>query len=432
MECCQISSKRSRVELPPGSVLLISKLLSFCVALVILLASLQAAAQNSSKPRVRALTTFIRIDPANYEPQMRNAITFLCDAKRAYEQHGYAVQTLRITTQPFPEIAHGMSDTQVINFFHALQQLAHADQILLNTGPAMLTDADSNANADLFARVLAENDVVNGSIIVAQEDGVHWNAVHAAAHIIKYLEEHSKQGTFQFAATAMLAPYSPFFPGSYHTGSDRHFSIGLESANLVQQVFAANPGNLAAAEKALGAELARYDQECEQIALAMAKSSGWTYEGLDPTPAPLGQVSIGDAIEKFTGTPFGSSGTMTAAAMITRAVKSVPVKQVGYSGLMVPVLEDSDLARRWSEGAYNVDSLLAYSAVCATGLDTVPLPGDVTKERLARMIGDVATLAYKWKKPLAARLLPVAGKKAGERTSFESPYLSNTVLQKLP
>jgi len=40
---------------------------------------------------------------------------------------------------------------------------------------------------------------------------------------------------------------------------------------------------------------------------------------------------------------------MTAAGIITRAVQSVPVKRVGYSGLMVPVLEDNVLAKRWAE-----------------------------------------------------------------------------------
>jgi uncharacterized protein (UPF0210 family) len=123
---------------------------------------------------------------------------------------------------------------------------------------------------------------------------------------------------------------------------------------------------------------------------------------------------------------------MTAAAMITRAVKTVPVEQVGFVGLMLPVLEDSVLAQRWSEGTYTIDSLLAYSAVCGTGLDTVPLPGAITEEQLARIIGDVATLAYKWKKPLSARLLPAPGKKAGERTEFGDPRLANAVLQALP
>ena len=106
--------------------------------------------------------------------------------------------------------------------------------------------------------------------------------------------------------------------------------------------------------------------------MRIAKATQWTYAGIDPTPAPLGDVSIGRAIENFIGAPFGSGGTMTAAGIITRAVQSTPVKQVGYSGLMVPVLEDNVLAKRWEEGTYNMDSLLAYSAVCAGGLDTDP------------------------------------------------------------
>jgi uncharacterized protein (UPF0210 family) len=154
--------------------------------------------------------------------------------------------------------------------------------------------------------------------------------------------------------------------------------------------------------------------------------------GVDPTPAPLGDVSIGAAIETYTGAKFGSSGTLTAALVITSAVKAVPVKQIGYSGLMVPVMEDKLLAQRWAERSYHTDDLLAYSAVCGTGLDTLPLPGDVSVEQLRRILGDVAALAWKWKKPLSARLQPVWGKKAGDTTEFESQYLFNTTLHQTP
>ena len=154
--------------------------------------------------------------------------------------------------------------------------------------------------------------------------------------------------------------------------------------------------------------------------------------GVDPTPAPLGDVSIAAAIEAFTGAKFGSSGTLTAARIITTAVKEVPVKQVGYSGLMVPVMEDRLLAQRWAESTYNIDSLLAYSAVCGTGLDTIPLPGDISPEQMERLFGDVASLATKWNKPLSARLQPVPGKKAGDQTDFQDPFLFNTTVHALP
>jgi uncharacterized protein (UPF0210 family) len=76
--------------------------------------------------------------------------------------------------------------------------------------------------------------------------------------------------------------------------------------------------------------------------------------------------------------------------------------------------------------------LLAYSAVCGTGLDTVPLPGDTSQAQLERIIGDVASLAVKWHKPLTARLILAPGKKAGERTEFASSHLTNTILKPLP
>jgi len=186
------------------------------------------------------------------------------------------------------------------------------------------------------------------------------------------------------------------------------------------------------AAKALTDALAGHLRVVEDAATRIAAGSGWTYAGIDPTPAPLGDVSIARAIENFTGAPFGAGGTMTAASVITRAVQSTPVKQVGYSGLMVPVLEDNLLAKRWEQGTYNIDSLLAYSAVCAGGLDTVPLPGDITEEQLARIMGDVASLAYKWKKPLAARLLPAPGKKPGDRTAFSDSRMANTTVPRLP
>src|SRR6201995_5469527 len=133
----------------------------------------------------------------------------------------------------------------------------------------------------------------------------------------------------------------------------------------------------------------------ESVGTQVAASTGWNFMVVDRTPAPLVDISIGAAIETWTGAKFGSSGTMTAALIITTAVKAVPVKQVGYSGLMVPVMEDKLLAKRWAENTYNTDDLLAYSAVCGTGLDTVPYPGDIPEEQLARIFGDMASLAWK-------------------------------------
>jgi uncharacterized protein (UPF0210 family) len=109
-------------------------------------------------------------------------------------------------------------------------------------------------------------------------------------------------------------------------------------------------------------------------------------------------------------------------------VQSIEVKRTGYAGLMLPVLEDAVLTRRWTERTYGLDSILAYSAVCAAGVDTVPLAGDTSEDAIARIIGDVATLAFRWNKPLAARLLPSPGRKTGEITEFGGA-LANALIQ---
>jgi uncharacterized protein (UPF0210 family) len=399
---------------------------------LILLLAVPCLAQNSDKPKVRAITAFVRMTPSDMDQRLEEALTMLRSAKAAYEKRGYVVETVRITTQPFPEIVKDMSQADALALILKFDSWAQKESVDANIGPAKMHDSDANDGPELLKQVLTKAKLLNTSMIVADETGIHWNSVRSAAAVVKYVSEHSErsQGTFNFAATAMLSPYAPFYPGSYHTGAGREFAIGLEGANVVQRVFGRATMKTAAVD--LGKELSTYALECEAVAKEIAKTTGWTYKGLDPTPAPQGKVSIGSAIESLTKTKFGGSGTMTAVAAITQAVKSVPVQQIGYSGLMLPVLEDDTLAQRWSEATYDLDSVLAYSAVCGTGLDTVPLSGDVTEDQLARIIGDMATLAYKWKKPLTARLQPVAGKKAGERTDFNDPYLTNAVLQPLP
>ena len=386
-----------------------------------------------SKPKVRAITAFVRLDPAHYQEQIQDTLKFLRAAKAAFEKSGYEVEGVRITTQPFPEYTRGMTDEQVLAFFRDYDALAVKEGFDAAIGPAMMRDADDPHEAELLAKIIANSKTLEGSVFIAGEDGIHWKSIHAAAGVIKYLEANTQhsQGNFSFTASSLVPSGTPFYPASYFTGDGKQFAVGLQSANVVSDVFASTKSPNEAEEK-LKNTLGTYAAEIEKTAVEISKMSGWTYGGLDLSPAPLMDVSIGRAIENFLGAPIGSSGTMTAAAIITRALKAIPVKQAGYSGLMLPVMEDKVLAQRWNEGHLSMDALLAYSAVCGTGLDTIPMPGDVTAEQLERILGDVASLSVKWHKPLSARLQPVTGKKAGDMTAFDDPFLVNARIQPLP
>jgi uncharacterized protein (UPF0210 family) len=398
-----------------------------------LFAAAVVPASGQEKPKVRAITAFIRLDTSQYKQQVADALTMLRNAKARFELAGYEVETIRISTQPFPEYTRGMSKQATLAFFHDLDNLAKQEKFLVGIGPALMSEKDDPAQAQVLAEALSLTSSLRGTIVVAADDGVHWKSVRAAADVMKYLEDHTDHslGNFFFAAIANVPAYAPFYPASYHQGLGHQFAIALESANVVAAVMAVRR-DPEATRQALIAELGMHARAVQDVASKIDQETGWTYMGLDLSPAPNKEVSIGSAIAGFTGGRFGTSGTMTAAATITAALRDISVKKVGYSGLMMPVLEDTRLSQLWSEGALSMDQLLAYSSVCGTGLDTIPLPGDVTADQLARIIGDMASLSVKWSKPLSARLLPVAGAKPGDRTTFDDPNLVNTVIQPLP
>ena len=98
---------------------------------------------------------------------------------------------------------------------------------------------------------------------------------------------------------------------------------------------------------------------------------------------------------------------------------------------MLPVLEDYGLAKRNAEGAYNLGNLLLYSSVCGTGLDTIPLPGDITEKKLFALLLDIASLSIALDKPLSARLMPIPGKRIGEMTQYQFEYFANSRIMKI-
>lgn len=147
--------------------------------------------------------------------------------------------------------------------------------------------------------------------------------------------------------------------------------------------------------------------------------------------------TLGEGMEHALYRQFGCMGTLGAVSAVTRAIKSLGtalqegeevVQLTGYSGLMLPVMEDLILAQRAAEGRFSLRDLLTFSAVCGVGIDTVPIPGDTPVAALAGIYMETAALAFRLDKPLSCRVLPQQGKVAGEQTDVVSPYLCNTTV----
>ena len=364
--------------------------------------------------------------------QIADALVVLRKVKAEFESRGYEVQTLRLTTQPLAEFVAGMSDDQALAFLKQLDDLSVKENFLPNVGPAMLHDSDDPATMHLLERALSALPDIEASAIIADQAGIHWKTIRRTAELVKYVTEHSprSQGNFNFTATAMLKPFSPFFPGSYHLGAGKQFAVGFEGANVVSDVFTKDKGNAEAAIADLTVALTKHTSVAAAVGKKIAAETGWSY--MESTlPGAFGRGIHWSCHRSVHRREIRLQRDPHRSAYHHHCGEGCASEQVGYSGLMVPVMEDRVLAERWAESTYNIDSLLAYSAVCGTGLDTVPLPGDISIEQMERIFADVASLAMKWNKPLSARLQPVQGKKPGDQTEFQDPYLFNTTIHPL-
>ena len=225
-------------------------------------------------------------------------------------------------------------------------------------------------------------------------------------------------------------PNTPFFPAAYWHDTRTNFGIGWQAADLVQDAFTGAP-NLEVGLQNLKTVMEAEGQKIVALAQTFAQEWGIKFVGIDVSPAPMGDESIAYAMEQQLPGYFGARGTLTVAAGLTRTLRSLDLPLCGYSGLMLPVLEDVGLGARSEASYFNLDSLLLYSSVCGTGLDTIPIPGNASTAQIAAILTDVAALSIQLNKPLSVRLFPVPGCNADCLTKFDSPYLTNTTVMQI-
>lgn len=380
------------------------------------------------KPPIRAVTVGITEPHPLSTTVIERAAAHARQAESAYRAEGYEVQTIRLSSRPLMGDLLSSTPGEILDYASDLQRfLEDADIVWMSVGPAPAHRPDfSLERLDVEADLLIGAPALNCSVQIAtSEDGIRLAAAERCARIIKRLAEETDEGfgNFRFAMLACVPPGSPFFPAAYHEGPPS-LSIGWQGAGVVAAAAkGADPESLT--ERVRQALIAA-GTPIVNIGERIAQDLGIRFGGIDVSPAPAGEDSIGAAIEQSGYGSFGAPGTLAVVEALTAALSSTGLPTCGYNGLMLPVMEDSVIASRWAEGRMNIHQLLAYSAVCGTGLDAVPLPGDMAAEEIGALLLDVASLAVRLRKPLSARLLPVPGSHRGDWTTFSSPYLVNT------
>lgn len=378
--------------------------------------------------KIRSITSFIHPGWPLREADVKQAGAFSAAARQAFAQAGFTVQSTRLATVPFPEIMPELTQANLNRLAQQFEKLIRElDFEYVSLGPAL---PETPQAYGLIPGMLAEteNIFVSGKMTTSG-GGVSLPAVRACAEVIYRSAPLTPDGfaNLRFTALGNVPPGAPFFPAAYHRGDTPAFAVAMQAADLAVQAFDGT-SSLEAARRELVWQVEEAAGGLAAVAHELSGKFNLPFLGIDFTLAPFPDpaVSFGVAVERIGAPAAGLHGSLAAAAILADTLDQAQYPRTGFNGLMMPVLEDAGLAERAAQGTLGVKDLLMYSAVCGTGLDTIPLPGETSVAALQAVLLDLAALSQRLDKPLTARLMPIPGKQAGDPTGFDFAYFANS------
>ncbi len=383
--------------------------------------------------RIRSITSFY--DPRS--PRAEHDLLQLAETsekiKSVIAREIMPVQSTRLATTPFPLFLGGLSLEDTLERVTRLEKDSNKlGWQYLALGPALPVEPWAYT---IIPTLISATQNVFFSAVIADGTSLYPAAARASAQIIHQAAAILPDGfaNLRFAALANVGPFTPFLPAAYHQpGSGPAISIALECADTVLEAFTPQL-SLEESRRNLLSLLEDTAEKLEGFIQLQLAGSRITFKGFDFSPAPFPEdwCSLGGAAEKLGLEHIGGTGSLGTIAIIADTLDRGKWRKAGFNGMMLPLLEDSILAKRAEEGLLSVKDLMLYAAMCGTGLDTIPLAGDVTVEQLSCVLMDIGAMSARLSKPLTARLMPIPGKAAGDITGFDFAFFANSRILRL-
>ncbi|MDR0888259.1 MAG: PFL family protein [Candidatus Methanoplasma sp.] len=328
------------------------------------------------------------------------------------------------TSDDFVKIAETLDKAAIkigVNFiggYSALVQkgMSHADILLIRSIP----------------KALSRTERVCSSISLAStKTGIDMDAVKLMGNIIIDTAAETKErdsiGCAKLVVFCNPADDNPFMAGAFHgvTETDCVINVGVSGPGVVKTAISKVKGEnfevLCETIKKTSFKVTRVGQlVAKEASKRLNVPFGIVDLSLAPTPA-VGD-SIADIIQEMGIEIVGAPGTTAALAILNDQVKKGGVMASSYvgglSGAFIPVTEDRSMAYAAEIGALTLEKLEAMTCVCSVGLDMIAIPGDTTASTISGIIADEMAIGMVNQKTTAVRLIPVHGKKAGERVEF--------------
>ncbi|MDD2433393.1 MAG: PFL family protein [Clostridia bacterium] len=351
-------------------------------------------------------------------------------------EYGIPIINKRIAVTPIALVGEACENTDYVILAQALERAACEVGVNFIGGFSALvhkgfTKGDHNLLNSL-ACGLAETKHVCASVNVATtKAGINMDAVYRMGKIIKETAELTKDaggiGCAKLVVFCNAPEDNPFMAGAFHGLGEPEtvINVGVSGPGVVLHVVRENPkvdfGTLATLIKQTAFKITRMGELVgREAARRLQVPFGIVDLSLAPTPA-VGD-SVADILEAMGLGKVGGHGTTAALALLNDAVKKGGAMASSYvgglSGAFIPVSEDAGMIRAVEEGALCLDKLEAMTCVCSVGLDMIAVPGETSAETIAAIIADEAAIGMINKKTTAVRIIPVPGRKIGEKVEF--------------
>ena len=280
---------------------------------------------------------------------------------------------------------------------------------------------------------MAKTEHICSSVNVGStKTGIDMDAVRLMGEIIKETAERTKArdslGCAKLVVLCNAPDDNPFMAGAFHgvTEGDAVINVGVSGPGVVNYVLkntcrGADFETLCETIKKTAFKITRVGQLVAQEA---SKRLGVPFGIIDLSLAPTPAVgdSVADILKEIGLEHPGAPGTTAALALLNDQVKKGGVMASSYvgglSGAFIPVSEDQGMIDAVNAGALTIEKLEAMTCVCSVGLDMIAIPGNTSAATISGIIADEAAIGMVNQKTTAVRIIPVAGKKVGQKVEF--------------
>jgi len=362
----------------------------------------------------------------------------VCD--QVGEKYGIPVVNKRISVSPIAVAAAAFGAEEMVNIAGTLDQAARVSGVDFLGGFSALVEKGmargDRALIDALPQALSSTERGCASVNVATtRAGINMDAVVLLGRQIKAASEltAARDGIAcaKLCVFANIPEDVPFMAGAYLGVGERDMviNVGVSGPGVVKKaidrLLAEDPfADLGRITELIKRTAYKVTRAGELIGREVAGILGIPFGVVDLSLAPTPNVgdSVGEIFQSLGLKSIGVPGSTVALAMLNDAVKKggafASSNVGGLSGAFIPVSEDLNISQAAEKGFLSLEKLEAMTSVCSVGLDMVAVPGDTSAETIAALIADEMAIGVINKKATAARIIPVPGKKAGERAGF--------------